>query len=119
MPSDTISQSETGVITLPDTAQAPIDYLSTILSERLKYGPHERDMVVLAHEVTTEAPDGTPHLFTSSLVQVGRRGVRLFYIRRLILDRLTVRRRFRLRHGDDGRRRKLIPFRSDFAKLSP
>lgn len=76
-------------------------------------------MVVLAHEVTTEAPDGTPHLFTSSLVQVGRRGICLFCITRLILDRFTVRRRLSLRHGDDGRRGKLIPFRSDFAKLSP
>ncbi|GAA6018952.1 hypothetical protein JCM8202_000615 [Rhodotorula sphaerocarpa] len=60
-----------GAVVLPKTAQAPIDYLSLILAERLKYGPHERDMVVLAHEVTTEAPDGTPHLFTSSLVQYG------------------------------------------------
>ncbi|GAA5862039.1 hypothetical protein JCM3774_006149 [Rhodotorula dairenensis] len=58
-------------IAFSKTAQAPIDYLSVILSERLKYGPHERDMVVLAHEVTTEGPDGTPHLFTSSLVQYG------------------------------------------------
>jgi hypothetical protein len=75
-------------------------------------------MVVLAHEVTTEAPDGTPHLFTSSLVQVSCRGSRLLLSGRLIPERFTVRRRVRLRHGDDGRRGELIPFRSDFAKLS-
>ncbi|GAA5990344.1 hypothetical protein JCM10908_007326 [Rhodotorula pacifica] len=70
LPADAADESA-DVVDLPATAQAPIDYLSTILSERLKYGPHERDMVVLAHEVTTEAPDGTPHLYTSSLVQYG------------------------------------------------
>lgn len=65
-------------------------------------------MVVLAHEVTTEAPDGTPHLFTSSLVQVSCPGFWLLPQVKLTSEHFTVRRRVRLRHGDDGRCGKLV-----------
>ncbi|KZO91956.1 hypothetical protein CALVIDRAFT_488223 [Calocera viscosa TUFC12733] len=40
---------------LPTTALAPLDYLSLLLSHRLRYSPGERDIVILGHEVVAES----------------------------------------------------------------
>ncbi|KAF8208713.1 Saccharopine dehydrogenase-domain-containing protein [Mycena galopus ATCC 62051] len=43
---------------LPAEAMAPLDIFAYLLSFKLRYAPHERDMVVLAHEVIARAPGG-------------------------------------------------------------
>lgn len=55
---------------LPSAPAAPLDLLSTLLANRLRYLPGERDAVVLHHEVTTRSSAGDDELFTSTLVQV-------------------------------------------------
>ncbi|GAA5911312.1 uncharacterized protein JCM6883_000050 [Sporobolomyces salmoneus] len=57
---------------LPLEPTAPIDLLSLILSHQLAYGPNERDLVILHHELTTRSKEtGESELFTSTLVQYG------------------------------------------------
>ncbi|BGP19894.1 hypothetical protein JCM10213_008632 [Rhodosporidiobolus nylandii] len=65
------SSTPSAVPTLPQTPQAPIDLLSTILAHQLRYEDGERDAVFLHHEVTMRSPDGKDELFTSTLVQYG------------------------------------------------
>ncbi|KAM0745747.1 hypothetical protein T439DRAFT_318945 [Meredithblackwellia eburnea MCA 4105] len=70
-PSSAKPSSSNDLPALPSEPQAPIDLLSTILSSQLKYGPEERDAVILHHELGTTNKDGRPELFTSTLVQYG------------------------------------------------
>ncbi|GAA6063495.1 hypothetical protein JCM10212_004454 [Sporobolomyces blumeae] len=66
------STSDVSLPALPSTPSAPLDLLSSILSHQLAYGPNERDVVILHHELTTESSEtGEPELFTSTLVQYG------------------------------------------------
>jgi len=41
---------------LPKTAQTALDIFAYLLSHKLRYAPHERDMVVLAHEIISRDP---------------------------------------------------------------
>jgi len=43
-------------IPIPSKPMAPIDLLTIILSHKLRYQSHERDMVVLMHELTVSSP---------------------------------------------------------------
>ncbi|KAJ1303925.1 hypothetical protein OPQ81_008336 [Rhizoctonia solani] len=45
---------------VPRGAVTPLDALATLLSHKLRYEPHERDLVLLSHEVIT-APASAPH----------------------------------------------------------
>lgn len=55
---------------LPTKPTAPLDLLSILLGAKLNYGPTERDLVCLRHEVQTTSSTGEVELFSSTLVQV-------------------------------------------------
>ena len=58
---------------LPSKPTAPIDMFATLLAHKLRYAPHERDLVVLHHEIVSR-PKGSPEreeVHTSSLVTYG------------------------------------------------
>lgn len=69
---------------LPDGAHSPLQVFAYLLGHHLRYAPHERDMVVLAHEVITAHPaTGRRERTTSTLItyatqtaHVGFRGER-------------------------------------------
>ena len=60
---------------LPDGPMTPLDIFAYLLSEKLRYAPHERDMVVLSHEVITRekglGPRAPETVYTSSLITFG------------------------------------------------
>ncbi|OZJ02634.1 hypothetical protein BZG36_04160 [Bifiguratus adelaidae] len=56
---------------LPSGPIAPLDAFCHLLSQKLKYGPHERDMVMLHHEFGIEDRNGNKVTRTSTLVQYG------------------------------------------------
>jgi len=47
--------SSSGVPPLPKDPMTPLDIFAYLLAHKLKYAPHERDMVVLSHEIITQA----------------------------------------------------------------
>lgn len=58
---------------LPKKPTSPIDLFSIILARKLRYGPEERDIVILSHEIVAKSlsnPD-TEEIHTSSLVTYG------------------------------------------------
>ncbi|KZS87672.1 hypothetical protein SISNIDRAFT_398299, partial [Sistotremastrum niveocremeum HHB9708] len=63
---------------LPDGPRTPLDYLTTILSHKLSYGPGEQDMVVLSHEViasSKQASANAPEMVCSStMIEYGTTG---------------------------------------------
>ena len=57
---------------LPAGEQKPIDVFAHLLSQKLKYGPGERDLVVLSHEViTTKKGSLDREVHTSKLITYG------------------------------------------------
>jgi alpha-aminoadipic semialdehyde synthase len=60
---------------ISNTSAAPIDHLATVLTHKLRYGPDERDLVVLSHEIIARpkgAALGTEEeVYTSQLVTYG------------------------------------------------
>lgn len=52
-------------------AGSPIDTVSLHLSKQLNYGKHERDMILMRHEVTVRWPDGRRELKGINLVHYG------------------------------------------------
>lgn len=58
---------------LPKRPMAPIDLFTILLAHKLKYEPHERDLVVLSHEIVTQSPldPRIEEVHTSSLVTYG------------------------------------------------
>ncbi|KAF8183637.1 hypothetical protein BJ912DRAFT_928061 [Pholiota molesta] len=60
---------------LPRDKQTPIEIFAYLLSQKLKYAPHERDMVVLSHEIIAVDPHsaygGPGTRYTSSLITYG------------------------------------------------
>jgi alpha-aminoadipic semialdehyde synthase len=58
-------------------AHPPIDLFATLLAHKLRYRPHERDLVVLAHEIVVQrpasgsAPPPVEEVYTASLVAYG------------------------------------------------
>lgn len=58
----------------PFTAQnstTNLDSFCNLLMNKLKYNPHERDMVILHHEFGVQLKDGTDQTRTSTLVSYG------------------------------------------------
>jgi saccharopine dehydrogenase (NADP+, L-glutamate forming) len=49
----------------------PLDILADLMTERLKYGEGERDMIILRHEFLAAFPDGTKEKIVSTLVDFG------------------------------------------------
>jgi alpha-aminoadipic semialdehyde synthase len=56
-------------------SSAPIDHLAAVLAHKLRYGPDERDLVVLSHEIIarpqTAGPGAQEEIHTSQLVTYG------------------------------------------------
>ncbi|KAK7460632.1 hypothetical protein VKT23_009349 [Stygiomarasmius scandens] len=66
-----------GLPPLPKQPMTPLDMFTLLLAHKLKYAPHERDMVVMSHEViakdmqnTNGAPEAE-EIHTSSLIAFG------------------------------------------------
>lgn len=74
-PPTIFSLSRVRMPTLPDGPMTPLDLFAYLLSEKLRYAPHERDMVVLSHEVITRekglGPRAPETVYTSSLITFG------------------------------------------------
>ncbi|CAZ82450.1 unnamed protein product [Tuber melanosporum] len=51
----------------------PLDTLCATLEEKMRYGPGERDMVMLQHRFGIESADGSKETRTSTLVEYGER----------------------------------------------
>ena len=51
---------------LPSKPTAPIDLFATLLTHKLRYAPHERDLVVLSHEIVTRPKGSQVSLTTPS-----------------------------------------------------
>ena len=56
---------------LMDKKSTPIDTLSNYLSKRLAFGPGERDMILMQHDIGVQWPDGTQEAHQLSLVVYG------------------------------------------------
>ncbi|KAI1789307.1 Saccharopine dehydrogenase-domain-containing protein [Ganoderma leucocontextum] len=72
--------SDSSLPPLPSKPMAPVDLFATLLAHKLRYAPHERDLVVLSHEIVTRpkgsqvpltAPSADEEIHTSSLVAYG------------------------------------------------
>ncbi len=67
---------------LPSKPTTPLDLFATLLAHKLRYAPHERDLVVLSHEIITRfkgssapltSPSAEEEVHTSSLIAYGTR----------------------------------------------
>lgn len=47
---------------------APIDHFANLLAQKLRYEPHERDLVVLNHEIIARGVSGREEVHSSSLI---------------------------------------------------
>ncbi|KAJ7043988.1 Saccharopine dehydrogenase-domain-containing protein [Mycena alexandri] len=56
---------------LPADSMAPLDIFTYLLSFKLRYLPHERDMVILAHEVIAHKPGMPDEVHHSALITYG------------------------------------------------
>ncbi|KAJ6584864.1 Saccharopine dehydrogenase-domain-containing protein [Mycena capillaripes] len=56
---------------LPTESMSPLDIFAYLLSFKLRYLPHERDMVILAHEVIAHKPGKPDEVHHSSLITYG------------------------------------------------
>lgn len=58
---------------LPKMPTTPIDLFTTLLAHKLRYEPHERDLVVLSHEIVAQSLNtpGVDEIYTSSLITYG------------------------------------------------
>lgn len=72
--------SDSSLPPLPSKPMAPIDLFARLLVHKLQYAPHERDLVVLSHEIVTRpkssqvpltSPSANEEIHTSSLVTYG------------------------------------------------
>jgi saccharopine dehydrogenase-like NADP-dependent oxidoreductase len=57
---------------IPERRACPLDVLVNRLQRLMRYGPGERDMVLLEHRLLARFPDGHALELTSSLTQVGQ-----------------------------------------------
>jgi alpha-aminoadipic semialdehyde synthase len=55
------------------SSAAPIDHFANLLAQKLRYGPHERDLVVLNHEIVAQDASGQEEVHRSSLITYGGR----------------------------------------------
>ncbi|KAG8740070.1 hypothetical protein FRC10_004790 [Ceratobasidium sp. 414] len=77
MPNGSTNAYGSGLPAVPRGPVTPLDALATLLSHKLRYEPHERDLVLLSHEVIT-APISSPtsdptttEIYTSTLAVYG------------------------------------------------
>jgi alpha-aminoadipic semialdehyde synthase len=71
LPSSSSIASPSDLPSIPSTSATAIDHLATLLAHKLRYGPNERDLVVLSHEIIARSPDATEEVHTSQLVTYG------------------------------------------------
>ncbi|TFY70293.1 hypothetical protein EVG20_g2710 [Dentipellis fragilis] len=55
------SAPDTSLPPIPSAPTAPADLLAILLAHKLRYAPHERDLVHLAHEVVVRPAGAPPH----------------------------------------------------------
>ena len=65
-----VSSSSTVPSVLKSSA-APIDHFANLLAQKLRYEPHERDLVVLNHEMIAQDVSGREEVHSSSLITYG------------------------------------------------
>lgn len=53
------------------SSAAPIDHFANLLTQKLRYEPHERDLVVLNHEIIAQDVSGREEVYSSSLITYG------------------------------------------------
>lgn len=53
------------------SSATPIDHLTNLLAQKLRYEPHERDLVILNHEVIAKDVSGREEVHSSSLITYG------------------------------------------------
>ncbi|KAJ7644034.1 Saccharopine dehydrogenase-domain-containing protein [Roridomyces roridus] len=63
--------SQTPMPPLPSGSMSPLDIFASLLSFKLRFLPHERDMVVLSHEIIAHKPGMPDEVHSSSLVTFG------------------------------------------------
>lgn len=56
---------------VPNCRAPPIDHFANLLAQKLYYEPHERDLVVLNHEIITQDVSGQEEVHSSSLITYG------------------------------------------------
>lgn len=56
---------------VPKVSASPIDHFANLLARKLCYEPHERDLVVLNHEIIAQDVSGQEEVHTSSLITYG------------------------------------------------
>jgi alpha-aminoadipic semialdehyde synthase len=56
---------------VPKHSATPIDHFANLLAQKLRYGPHERDLVILNHEIITKSVSGQEEVHSSSLIAYG------------------------------------------------
>jgi saccharopine dehydrogenase (NADP+, L-glutamate forming) len=59
---------------IPLGSKNGLQAMAALMSERFCYGPSERDMIVLRHEIGATYPDGSKEKFTSTLLDFGQPG---------------------------------------------
>ncbi len=64
----------TGDGPIPAGSKSSLQVMATLMAERLRYRPGERDMVVLRHELGASYPDGTQEKHISTLIHFGQPG---------------------------------------------
>lgn len=73
LPTTMIPETPISMPLLPAQPMTPIDLFAYLLAHKLRYKPHERDMVILSHEIIARLP-GPNHpeeIHTSSLITYG------------------------------------------------
>jgi alpha-aminoadipic semialdehyde synthase len=53
------------------SSAAPIDHFANLLAQKLRYEPHERDLVILNHEIIAQDVSGREEVHSSSLITYG------------------------------------------------
>jgi alpha-aminoadipic semialdehyde synthase len=53
------------------SSAVPIDHFANLLAQKLRYEPHERDLVVLNHEIIAQDVSGREEVHSSSLITYG------------------------------------------------
>ena len=56
---------------VPKSSATPIDHFANLLAQKLRYKPHERDLVVLNHEIISKDISGQEEVHSSSLITYG------------------------------------------------
>ncbi|KAJ7505433.1 Saccharopine dehydrogenase-domain-containing protein [Mycena galericulata] len=71
VPTSTAASVPSPMPPLPAERMSPLDIFAYLLSFKLRYLPHERDMVILSHEVIAHKPGMPDEVHNSSLITFG------------------------------------------------